>query len=180
MSAVLLRKQLTRDDSYLWPRLNPSSQFSLKSILLSCIQSEDFKSISKKLCDTVSELAFGILPDSGWPEWLPFMFQCVSSDSLKLQESAFLIFAQLSHSTGDTLVPHIKHLHGVFLRCLTSASSSTDVKIASFNAVISFIQCLSNSADRDRFQDLLRPITRTLMESLNNGQEAPRKRYFNC
>ena len=172
MAAVLLRKQLTRDDSYLWPRLNPSSQSSLKSILLSCIQREDSKSISKKLCDTVSELASGILPDNGWPELLPFMFQCVSSDSPKLQESAFLIFAQLSHYIGDTLVPHIKHLHGVFLQCLTSTTSSTDVKIAALNAVISFIQCLSNSADRDRFQDLLPPMMRTLMEALNNGQEA--------
>ncbi|KAG6605836.1 importin-5 [Cucurbita pepo subsp. pepo] len=172
MSAVLLRKQLTRDDSYLWPRLNPSTQSTLKSILLSCIQREEAKSISKKLCDTVSELASGILPDNGWPELLPFMFQCVSSDSPKLQESAFLIFAQLSHYIGDTLVPHIKHLHGVFLQCLTSTSSSTDVKIAALNAVISFIQCLSNSADRDRFQDLLPPMMSTLMEALNNGQEA--------
>ena len=65
MSAILLRKQLTRDDSYLWPRLNPNTQSSLKSILLACIQREETKSIAKKLCDTVSELASGILPDNG-------------------------------------------------------------------------------------------------------------------
>lgn len=171
MSAILLRKQLTRDDSYLWPRLSPSTQSSLKSILLSCIQREEAKSISKKLCDTVSELASGILPDNGWPELLPFMFQCVSSDSPKLQESAFLIFAQLSQYIGDTLVPHIKQLHAVFLQCLTSSPSS-DVKIAALNAVINFIQCLSNSADRDRFQDLLPPMMTTLNEALNHGNEA--------
>lgn len=171
MSAILLRKQLTRDDSYLWPRFSPSTQSSLKSILLSCIQREDAKSISKKLCDTVSELASGILPDNGWPELLPFMFQCVSSDSPKLQESAFFIFAQLSQYIGDTLVPHIKQLHSVFLHCLTSSSSS-DVKIAALNAVINFIQCLSNSGDRDRFQDLLPAMMTTLTEALNSGNEA--------
>ncbi|GMY16117.1 importin-5-like [Fagus crenata] len=171
MSAILLRKQLTRDDSYLWPRLNVTTQSSLKSILLSSLQREEAKSISKKLCDTVSELASGILPDNGWPELLPFMFQCVSSDSPKLQESAFLIFAQLSQYIGDTLVPHIKHLHGVFLQCLTSSSSS-DVKIAALNAVINFIQCLSSSSDRDRFQDLLPAMMTTLTEALNNGNEA--------
>ncbi|KAK6925778.1 Importin repeat 4 [Dillenia turbinata] len=117
---------------------------SLKSILLACIQREEAKTISKKLCDTVSELASGILPDGGWPELLPFMFQCVSSDSPKLQESAFLIFAQLSQYIGETLIPHIKHLHS----------------------------CLSNSSDRDRFQDLLLPMMRTLTETLNSGQEA--------
>ncbi|KAK9272999.1 hypothetical protein L1049_017806 [Liquidambar formosana] len=171
MSAILLRKQLTRDDSYVWPRLSPSTQSSLKSILLSCVQREDAKTISKKLCDTVSELASGILPENGWPELLPFMFQCVSSDSPKLQESAFLIFAQLSQYIGETLIPHIKHLHALFLQCLSSSSSS-DVKIAALSAAINFIQCLSNPSDRDRFQDLLPPMMRTLTEALNCGQEA--------
>ncbi|KAI4345306.1 hypothetical protein L6164_012442 [Bauhinia variegata] len=172
MSAILLRKQLTRDDSYLWPRLSPATQSSLKSILLSSIQSEQTKSTSKKLCDTISELASGILPENGWPELLPFIFQCVSSDSPKLQESAFLIFAQLSQYIGDSLTPHIKHLHAVFLQCLTSTTANSDVKIAALNAVINFIQCLSSSADRDRFQDLLPAMMRTLTEALNNGQEA--------
>ncbi|KAM1531361.1 hypothetical protein FF1_005454 [Malus domestica] len=171
MSAILLRKQLTRDDSYLWPRLNPTTQSSLKTILLTCIQQEDNKSISKKLCDTISELASGILPDNGWPELLPFMFQCVSSDSPKLQELAFLIFALLSQYIGETMVPHIKELHAVFLHSLGN-SPSPDVKIAALNAVINFIQCLTSSGDRDRFQDLLPAMMKTLMESLNNGNEA--------
>ncbi|GAV83604.1 HEAT domain-containing protein/DUF577 domain-containing protein/HEAT_2 domain-containing protein [Cephalotus follicularis] len=171
MSAVLLRKLLTRDDAYLWPRLSPASQSSLKSILLTCVQREETKSISKKLCDTVSELASSILPDNGWPELLPFMFQCVSSDSPNLQESAFFIFAQLSQYIGDTLIPHIKHLHAVFMQCLGS-NSNFDVRIAALNAVISFIQCLSSSGDRDRFQDLLPAMMLTLTEALNNGNEA--------
>ncbi|TKY60023.1 Importin-5 protein [Spatholobus suberectus] len=172
MSAILLRKQLTRDDSYLWPRLSPHTQSSLKSLLLSSIQTENTKSISKKLCDTISELASGILPDNAWPELLPFMFQCVSSDSPKLQESAFLIFAQLSQYIGDSLTPHIKHLHDIFLQCLTNPSVNPDVRIAALNAVINFIQCLSGSSDRDRFQDLLPAMMRTLTEALNSGQEA--------
>uniref|UniRef100_A0A1J3DTI8 Importin-5 n=1 Tax=Noccaea caerulescens TaxID=107243 RepID=A0A1J3DTI8_NOCCA len=172
MAAVLLRKLLTRDDAYLWPRLSLSTQSSLKSSMLSCIQREEAKSISKKICDTVSELASGILPENGWPELLPFVFQCVSSDSPKLQESAFLVLAQLSQYVGETLTPHIKHLHGIFLQCLSSNSASSDVKIAALNAVISFVQCLSNSTERDRFQDVLPAMIRTLTESLNNGNEA--------
>ncbi|CAI8618633.1 unnamed protein product [Vicia faba] len=109
MSAILLRKQLTRDDSFLWPRLSPQTHSSLKSLLLSSIQTENSKSISKKLCDTISELASSILPDNAWPELLPFMF----------------------HTS-----------------------------------------CLSGSADRDRFQDLLPAMMTTLTEALNSGQEA--------
>ncbi|KAL4344167.1 hypothetical protein AHAS_Ahas11G0151300 [Arachis hypogaea] len=64
MSALLLRKQLTRGDLYLWPRLPPHIWSSLKSLLISSIQTENVKSISKKLCDIIFELAFGILHDN--------------------------------------------------------------------------------------------------------------------
>ncbi|PPD66212.1 hypothetical protein GOBAR_DD36911 [Gossypium barbadense] len=87
MAAILLRKLLTRDDSYIWPRLTHSS---IKSVLLNQIQVETAQSLSQKLCDTVSELA----------------------------------------------------------------------------------SMLDSSSERDRFQDLLPAMMKTLMEALNNGNEA--------
>ncbi|XP_059462421.1 uncharacterized protein LOC132191425 [Corylus avellana] len=167
MSAILLRRQLTD----LWPRLADSTRSSLKSVLLSSLQTEQVKSISKKLCDAVSELASALLPEDAWPELLPFMFQCVTSDNLNLQELALLIFAQLAHYIGETLAPHLTTLHGVFLNCLGSPRSS-DVRIAALGAAINFVQCLSSSSDRDRFQDLLPLMMRTLTEALNCNQEA--------
>lgn len=173
MSVILLRRQLIRDDSYIWPRLTPSTQSTLKSVLLSSLQTED-NSISKKLCDTIAELASGILPDGGWPELMPFIFQCVTSDSPKLQESALLIFAQLAQYIGETLVPHLDTLHSVFSQCLGSSKTS-DVRIAALGAAINFIQCLSSASDRDRFQNLLPLMMQTLTEALNSGQEATAK-----
>ncbi|XP_009791368.1 uncharacterized protein [Nicotiana sylvestris] len=171
MSAILLRKLLTRDDSFIWPKLTESTRSGIKTVLLTCIQREESKSIIKKLCDTVSELASSILPENQWPEMLPFMFQCVTSDSPKLQESAFLIFAQLAQYIGEILVPYIKDLHSVFLQTLNN-SPNPDVRIAALSAVINFIQCLSSSSERDRFQDLLPSMMKTLTEALNSGQEA--------
>lgn len=171
MSAILLRKQLTRDDTFIWPRLSPNTQSVIKSHLLGCVQQEQTKSITKKLCDTVAELASSILPDGGWPELLPFMFQCVTSDSPRLQESALLMFAQLAQYIGETLIPHLDTLHNVFLQCL-STSSNPDVRIASLGASINFIQCLSSASDRDKFQDLLPSMMQTLTEALNSGQES--------
>ncbi|KAM5550342.1 hypothetical protein ABKV19_027497 [Rosa sericea] len=173
MSVILLRRQLTRDDSFLWPRLSASTQSTLKSTLLTCLQSESTKSMSKKLCDTVSELASAILPDNQWPELLPFMFHCVTSENSKLQESALLIFAQLAHYIGETLVPQLTTLHSVFYQCLSNAAGkSGDVRIAALGASVNFIQCLTSASDRDRFQDLLPLMMQTLTEALNGGQEA--------
>ncbi|XP_010923358.1 uncharacterized protein [Elaeis guineensis] len=183
MSAILLRKLLTRESSssssasgdsspsYLWPRLSPTSQASLKSLLLASVQREEVKSIAKKLCDTVSELAAGLLPDDAWPELLPFMFQSVTSDNPRLQESALLIFSQLAQYIGDTLLPHLPTLHSVFLSSL-SHPTSADVRIAALGAAINLVQCLPSASDRDRFGDLLPAMMRTLTESLNSGKEA--------
>ncbi|KAI3450899.1 hypothetical protein Pfo_007564 [Paulownia fortunei] len=99
------------------------------------------------------------------------MFQCVTSSSPKLQESAFLMFSQLAQFIGEMLIPYITDLHTVFLNVLNN-SPNPDVKIAALSAVINFIQCLSSSNDRDRFQDLLPSMMRTLTEALNSGQEA--------
>lgn len=172
MSAILLRKQLTGerdDDSFIWPRLSESTRVNVKSVLLNCLQRDDVKSITKKLCDTISVLASAILPENGWSELLPFMFHCVNSDNHRLQESALMIFAQLY--VGDTLTPHLTSLHALFLKCLGPATNS-DVRIAALGASINFIQSLSSASDRDRFQDLLPLMMQTLTEALNGGQEA--------
>ncbi|KAK7826615.1 importin-5 [Quercus suber] len=168
MSAILLRRQLTD----IWPRLADSTRSALKSLVLTSLQTEQIKSISKKLCDTVSELASLLLPDNSWPELLPFIFHCVTSDNLNLQELSLIIFAQLAHYIGETLVPHLTTLHDVFLSCLASPRSNSDVRIASLGAAINFVQCLSSASDRDRFQDLLPLMMQTLTEALNCGQEA--------
>jgi hypothetical protein len=124
------------------------------------------------LCDTVSELASSILPENGWPELLPFMFQCVTADNNRLRESALLIFAQLAQYIGETLVPYLDTLHSVFLECLGNRKYESDVRIAAFGATINFIQCLENTVDRDKFQDLLPLMMQTLNEALTLGQES--------
>ncbi|KAG0494850.1 hypothetical protein HPP92_005844 [Vanilla planifolia] len=182
MSAVLLRKQLAssggdsdESPSYVWTRLNPATQSSIKSILLSAVQREETKSLSKKLCDTISELASNLLPDGAWPELLPFMFQAVTSDSLRLQESSLLIFSQLAQYIGDMLLPHLPTLHSVFLNSL-SHSVSPDVRIAALGASVNFVQCIESTADRERFQDLLPAMMRTLTEALNSEtRQTPRR-----
>ncbi|KAK1410940.1 hypothetical protein QVD17_37483 [Tagetes erecta] len=177
MSAVLLRRILTLasdDESQsqaLYPSLSLNTQLMLKSSLIESVSRETVKSICKKLCDTVSELAALVLPENGWPELLPFMFQCVTSGNPRHRESALLIFAQLAQYIGEMLVPHLDTLHAVFLQCLTTGMDC-DVRIAALNASISFIQCLEKASDRDKFHDLLPLMMQTLTEALNSGEES--------
>lgn len=186
MAAVLLRKLLTStvfdssssspssdaSTSYVWPRLSMDTQAAVKSMLIASVQKEDVKSISKKLCDTVSELASNLLSENGWPELMPFMFQSVTSESSKLQESALLIFSQLAPHVRDTLYSHLSSLHDVFLASLTGPKSTPDVRIAALSAAINLIQCLSVPSERDLFQDLLPAMMQSLNEILQSGLQA--------
>ena len=99
---------LTRDEP-LWPKLSSPVKQTIKSELLACLQHEADRSITKKVCDSVSDIATEIFDDvkvgvmksmnvqddsdavrqlavdlfhkesQGWPELLPFIFQCVQS-----------------------------------------------------------------------------------------------------
>ena len=68
------------------------------------------------MCDTVSELAAGILEGGDWPELLPFMFQCVQSGQPRMVEAALLVFAQLARYLADTLRQYLGTLHSVRTR----------------------------------------------------------------
>ncbi|GMI65072.1 EMBRYO DEFECTIVE 2734, (karyopherin enabling the transport of the cytoplasmic HYL1 [Hibiscus trionum] len=176
LSAVLLRKILTpaSDYSFLFPCLAESTQASIQSALLSSLQTEQSKANVKKLCDTISELASSVVSYEGWPELMPFLFQCVDSKNSNLEESALLIFARLAQNVGETtetLIPHLKTLHSVFFNCLSNPSSC-GVRIAALSASVNFIQCISSTKDRDTFQDLLPLMIQTLNEALNSGLEA--------
>jgi hypothetical protein len=86
----------------------------------------------------VAELASGTYEELGWPELLPFIFQCVQSNDTRLQESSLLVFAQLARHIMGTLRQYMGTLHEVFTRTLTS--SSQDVALAAMRATSNFVQ----------------------------------------
>lgn len=170
LAAVLLRRVIVKDEESLWPQLNPSAQAKLKTDLLSILQAEPAKPIWKKVCDTISELAVGIVETSGWPELLPFMFQCVTANDDRMKEASLIIFAQIAPYLQDPLLPHLASLHDVFLHSLQSPS--LNVRLAALQAVSNFVQALESAADVAKFQDLLPGIIQTLSMALQSGDEA--------
>ncbi|CAM6081611.1 unnamed protein product [Calypogeia fissa] len=171
MVAILLRKLITKDDVSLWKKLPPEAQEAVKAKLLKCVEIEEGKSILKKLCDTVTELAADILEDGQWPDLLPFMFRCVASNSMKLMESSLTMFAQLAPYIGPQLRSQLPTLHAVFQQCLSSTTSS-DLRLAALRATTHFVATLESAQDRACFQDLLPGMLQTLSLALNNREEA--------
>ena len=67
---------LTKDEPSLWAALTPASQAAVRSGLLAAVRSEPTRYVTRKVCDTVSELAGATIEASPWDELLPFVFQC--------------------------------------------------------------------------------------------------------
>ena len=166
MAAILARKQLGS-----WSQLNPQTQASIKEQLLYSVQQEEIQSVSKKLCDTIAEVAANLSEDSPWGELFPFLFQCVNSSLSRLQVSALHIFGQLAQHMGSQLQPHLHILHGLFQRTL-SPSMPIDVRIAALCATANFVQSLEDAHDRDVFQDLLPTMLQTITQALEMNEEA--------
>ncbi|KAH7296218.1 hypothetical protein KP509_26G014000 [Ceratopteris richardii] len=166
MAAVLVRRQLG-----IWTQLSPQTQASIKEQLLLCVQHEQVKAVAKKLCDTVAELAATIPEDGQWSELLPFLFQCVSSDTSHWKESALMIFGQLAQYMGPQLHSHLSTLHAVFQQTLAPTMPG-NVRLAALRATSSFVQTLETPQDREHFQDLLPGMMQTLTQALDLHEEA--------
>ena len=169
MAAILLRRVLTKDEVSLWANLQAQTQAGIKSELLKSLHEEQNKRIAGKVGDTVSELAAGVY-EEGWPELLPFLFQCVTTGSDALKVTALNVFGELAAYIGDSLVPHLATLHGILAQCLQAADM--EVKLASLRACCAFVDSLENQHDRAKFQDLLPAMLQTLGGALQGGDEA--------
>jgi hypothetical protein len=59
------------------------------------ISNEKNDVLRRRMCDVASEVARNQLDDDGnnnWPEFLNFLFQCASSPSIEMKDSALRLF----------------------------------------------------------------------------------------
>ncbi|XP_059276797.1 uncharacterized protein LOC132030992 isoform X4 [Lycium ferocissimum] len=173
--AYLLSRLLNVDDDLCtWRNLSTSTQSAIKSFLLNpIINFEESQFISKVRCYTIYRLAASLLPDNNWPELLPFLYQCLTDSNNCFKASAFLIFADLAGDIGETIVvPSAKTLHSLFRNTLNDDTVDLNVRIVAMRAVIRFIQHMSSSNEKERFQDLLPGMMKTLTDAyLSKGEE---------
>lgn len=160
---------MTRDEQSLWPRLSDVAKSSVKNDLLACVKNEEKRDIKHKLCDCVADLGSGIVEENGWPELLPFMFQCLQSGDPKLMESSLLIFQELARYVMPVFVSYLGTLHDAFGSALSHADP--DVRLAGFKAATTFISGLEDPTQRDQFQTLVPFLLQAIGSALNAGDE---------
>ncbi|XP_060195742.1 uncharacterized protein LOC132624988 [Lycium barbarum] len=90
------------------------------------------------------------------------------------KEAACVVFAELVGNISETTVaPSAKALHSLFRNTLNDDTIDLDVRIAAVSAVIRFIQRMPSSNEKERFQDLLPGMMKTLTDAyLSKGEAA--------
>ena len=79
-----------------------------------------------------------VYEEPGWPELVPFLFQCVQTGQPNLMESALSVFATLASYVTDALKPQMPAMVQMLTACLSHANR--EVQIASLRAISNFIQ----------------------------------------
>ncbi|KAG5628442.1 hypothetical protein H5410_000159 [Solanum commersonii] len=164
--AKILYELLVGDgEGCIWNNLSSSTQSTIKCILIVRIRLEESESIIKQLCYSFSNL---FLPSDSWPELLPFLQECVNSNSNKLRDSFFLIFSGFSEGLCETLVPDIMISFPVYLNTLNDDTLDPQVRVAVLTTEVRFILYLPSSNDREWFQNLLPAMLRALTDAVRN------------
>ncbi|RDX95121.1 sal3, partial [Mucuna pruriens] len=145
----------------LWPNLKPIAQARLKAHLLKYFTEEPsihvLRLASPILAETVSVT---YKTHQNWPEILDFLLNSIASNDDKSREVAASVLAKLPNDCRFLVSNALREkrnavcvLHSSLLRSL--ASSSPDVQVAAFGAVVSLVRLFSEPSS---FHELLRAV----------------------
>ena len=103
-SAVLLRGLIgLRDTENVYTNLDANVQNNLRTIFLQiALETANQTTLSKKVCDTIGELAIVIQVTSHWQELLPWIFQCIQTTNPNVCEVGLRTLSMVSMLFSDT------------------------------------------------------------------------------
>lgn len=132
LAAVLLRRVLLRDAVSLWPNASDHVRHTVKLELLAVLSSEQNRSIRRKVCDTVGELASSILDDAQWDDLLPTLLQWIETPNTTLRETTLRVFEMIA------------------IYMATMIEASVDDPQAQFEVTVltMLVQCINDSEGR--------------------------------
>eukprot|EP01111_Echinosteliopsis_oligospora_P006765 TRINITY_DN2110_c0_g1_i3.p1 TRINITY_DN2110_c0_g1~~TRINITY_DN2110_c0_g1_i3.p1 ORF type:complete len:870 (-),score=260.72 TRINITY_DN2110_c0_g1_i3:783-3392(-) len=168
-AAVFIRPLLVRQSDTLWDKLTEENKAVVKTELLQGLPTESIGSVRRKLCLITAELGALLVPSGAWPELMPFMFSCVTSDNDTLKECAFTIFGSLAEALKTQFAPYISKLQEVFAAGLND-TRSIKVRLAALGATAAFLSTLDDTA-RASFQQLTPAMVTTILVALNAKEE---------
>jgi importin-5 len=169
-SAILLRGLVgLRDPVY--ELLDVNTQTHLRSMLLQiALESSADHSLSKKVCDTIGELALVVQATSQWQELIPWIMNCVNTPDANICEVGLRTLSMVAMLFSDNAQYQslFGQLLGLFQRCLTAPGAGIGVRGAAIAAVSNLVACIQKSEARAGFRPIVPFMLQGLAEVLTN------------
>lgn len=150
-AAILLRRLLSTSWDDIKTNATQPQLDKLKHDLLQNIQiNGQHHGVREKTCQAIAELAYRHIDEktlqNHWPEFLTFLFECISSQNLELKECALTMFSAVPTIFANQQEHYLSVIHQMLFSSLTATNSTDAVKVAAVNATINFI--IENSSNK--------------------------------
>lgn len=113
----------------------------MRQQILLAVQQPISPTLRRKVCEVVAEVARYLVDDDGnnqWPDLLQFLFQCVNSQNVELQESALRIFAAVPSVFGNQENQYLAMIKQMLHQSI-QPNVIDDVRIQAVRAIGAFI-----------------------------------------
>uniref|UniRef100_A0A2S2Q881 Importin-5 n=1 Tax=Sipha flava TaxID=143950 RepID=A0A2S2Q881_9HEMI len=168
VAAVMLRRLMANDFLEFFPNLSPENQKQFKENLLLSISNEKNDVLRRRMCDVASEVARNQLDDDGnnnWPEFLNFLFQCASSPSIEMKDSALRLFTSVPGVFGNQQSNYLIVIKQMLIQALNVPD--INVQIQAIKSICSFILHHEKVIEvQKQFTDLLPNMMRVINATL--------------
>ncbi|XP_033637766.1 importin-5-like isoform X2 [Asterias rubens] len=174
MAAVLLRRLISTFHEQVWPELGTDIKEWVKGELLNGIQQETVPLVQRRICDAAAELARNLVDEDGnllWTEILKFLFECASSQTVGLKESALHIFNNYPGIFGNRQGYYLDVIKQMLAQCVAEQEQFS-VRLLAAKAIISFMLAEGSDTGTQRnFAYLIPSVVQVCVESVTAGDD---------
>lgn len=179
LAAVELRKRISQKSGELWINVPQAERDQIKAKLPEVIIAEQSKIVRHSGARVIAAIASIELPLQQWPQLLPLISQCCTSDQVHVRELGSFVLFTVLESIVDGFSEHVQELYNLFSRLLHDPESS-DVRVTTVRSLGVLAQYISAEDKREvqLFQQLLPAMITIVKDRLDSGDEASARQLF--
>ncbi|VVC88649.1 unnamed protein product [Leptidea sinapis] len=173
-AAVLLRRLFSAEFFEFFPKLPLEQQAMLRNQLLLTLQMDLSQPLRRKICDAVAELARSHINEDGvtqWPEFLRFIFTCVSAEDPNVKEAGLRLFTSVPGVFGDQENENLDVIKNMLMSALHAVDSDV-LQMQAVKAVGAFILLHEKEpAIQKYFSDILPAFMQVVAKSIEKEED---------
>jgi hypothetical protein len=168
LAMVLLRRLICHEDAF--DQLDGQGKEQLKARLLYSLLSDKDTYVKARICDVIGHLVGYELSLEDWPELLPFLFKCVTSEDHQLLENGLALIGFLSIRNIDFITndQHLPIISQTLVSSLLNYNGNTRLPIAALRTLALILSSISQESTSSSLQIIIMASLKSLNSLIND------------